>query len=249
MRKKLGKWGPLIALGLFMLAALIFIMTAGNGNRGITIHYVDGTREMEVKGEHYILINDVDSKDYIGSMVSTVLKCDRGEKVGTISSWWILTMAVVYEVQGDPNRDFLVDSRERIYIRKNLYEAKAAELEKAETFPDYRIVGKAKNYNALIDIDDEKGAALLAWANDGSSEGLYQTDSIDVTQNFNNRREIFAFTSDGLLYKASMELFLYQDQVYVTTRYEDRTDEKKLSILTGKLLPEELQEYFRGYWN
>ncbi len=78
---------------------------------------------------------------------------------------------------------------------------------------------------------------------------MYQTEDIDVTQNFKNRREIFAFTADGILYKASMELFLYQNQVYVTTRYEDRTDEKKLSILTGKLLPEELQGYFRGYWD
>ncbi len=248
MRKKLGIWGPVIALGVFMIAVLIFIFTAGSGNRGAEGHYVNGIREISLEDENYILINDVDSKSYIGSQVSDVWKAGRGEKVGTISSHRILTLAVLYEVTGDSERKYLVDSKERIYVRKDLYDGTMAVLAEESAFCDYRIVDSEKKYDALLDIDDEKALQTEALAKNGSSEGLLQIDDVLVTQDFGNRREIFAFTEDGLLYKAKLELFLYRDKIYVTTRYEDNSDAKKPSVLTGKLLPEELQEYFKSVW-
>ncbi len=248
MRKKHGIWGPLLALALFMIAVLVFIFTAGSQNRGAQGHYVNGVMEIRLEDENYVLLNDVESQSYIGSQVSDVIKAERGKKVGTIASYKILTLAVLYEVEGDTKGQYLVDSKERIYVRKELYEEVSAQLKEESAFCDYRIVNSEKKYDTLVDIDDEKARQTEALANDESSEGLLQIDDVLVTQDFSNRREIFAFTADGVLYRARLELFLYQDQIYVTTRYEDNSDEKKPSILTGKLLPEELQEYYKSMW-
>lgn len=248
MRKKHGWLGPLIALGIFFVAVVLFILTAGNKNRGIDVHYTNGIKEIDVDGQHYMLLNDVTSESYIGSKVSDVLKCVRGEKVGTVSSYKILTLAIVYRVEGDVSQKYLVDSRERIYVKKEFYEETKAYLEREDAFSDYRIVGAQKNVDALIDIDDEKGAMITELVNDPSAEGLFRTDDVALTENYNNRREVFAFTTDGVLYKACLELFLHEGSVYVTTRFEDNSEKKELNVITGKLLPEELQEYFRGFW-
>ena len=60
------------------------------------------------------------------------------------------------------------------------------------------------------------------------------------------RREIFAFTEDGLFFRASNELFIYNDEVYVTVKFLPASETKdKKAMLVGTKLPAEFQAEFR----
>lgn len=248
MKEFFKKWGAVLAFAAFFIAVVVFIFTAGNGNRGIEGHYVKGVALIELDGQNYQVVNDVDSKTYVGSMVSDVLKCGRGEKVGTISSYHILTLAALYRVTGDETGNYLTDSRERIYVKEELAEETKKYFADRNNFLDLKIISDDKRFDDLIDIDDAYDAVLDELAYGEGSVGLRRiTDQLFVT-NMKNRKEIFAFTADGLFYRARYELFCYEEQVYVTVDFEDNSKQKRESILIGKLLPEELQGYFKAYF-
>ena len=67
-----------------------------------------------------------------------------------------------------------------------------------------------------------------------------------VTESYGLRREIFAFTEDNRFFRASNELFLYENEVYVTVRYLPASEaEDGKAMLVGTKLPGDLQAEFR----
>ena len=249
----LRKWGIFLAAGAFFIAVLIFILTAGNSNKGKTAHYTNGTLEVEIDGVRYELINDVDGETYIGSMVSDALKAERGEKVGTVTSYGIMTVAVLYRVSGDETGELLIDARGRIYAKSGT-EEKYAALTAEECFTDYRMAVGAKTYDTLADIEDAIPAEVLKSLKEyteGTSEGMDNTVRIDdplVSEKETNRRELFVFTEDGMFYKAALELFQYNGHVYVTSGYTDNGDDAA-DVLFGLRVSEEAEEYFLKVWD
>ena len=81
------------------------------------------------------------------------------------------------------------------------------------------------------------GEMLEALRKEGGGETTIRDAS--VVTDYSNRREIFAFTEDGILYKVVAELFLYQGSVYLTTGFEGDKNTAKEQKLTGVKLPEE----------
>ncbi len=245
MKAKFRKWSPLVALGLFLVVVVIFILTAGKEDPS-EAHYVQGVNELTLNGVSFTLINDIEAETYIGSMVSDVLKGCRGERVGAIESYGIMTVAVLYAVEGDARNRYLVDSKDRLYVRTDLLEETRAMLSKEESFSVFRIVGKDKDMKSLKDLEKEDVEEIFRMAKEGTEVTINATK---VVTDYNNRREVFAFTEDRTLYRAALELFLYNNEVYVTTFFEGNEDKLQKQTLKGVKLTEGLREKLLGMWD
>ncbi len=246
------KWGIWIILGVAFISVLVFVLTAGNKTKGVTIHYTNGVTELEAEGTLYTLFNDVTSETYVGSMVSDYLKVERGAKYGTVSSYGIMTLAVLYKVKGDESGELLVDTRDRLYVKKGT-EEKWKQKTSEENLVDYRFASGSKTYTSLKDADDDKCSAaldLLRRYESGETVGTDQVVKIDdplISENESIRREVFVFTADGLVYKAAFELFQYQNHIFLTVGYESNGNDGA-NVQYGLRISGELEEYFQQFW-
>ncbi len=245
VREVFRKWWPVGAFVLLFVAAFLFIIFGGEQDK-TEAHYVQGVQELTLDGVSYVLLNDIESENYIGSMVSSILKGCRGERIGSIQSYGIMVVAVLFEVPGDTEHKYLTDSNDRLYVRKDCYEETKSALENPDYLCDYRMVGEDKDMEGLQPLSKETMEAIRTSKENG--EEVTVTDKAFVV-NYNNRREVFAFSEDGFLYQARYELFLYNNEVYVTTHFEGNEDTTREQILKGVRLPDEFQTVVKEMWN
>ena len=242
------KYYPLIALGTIVIAGGLFLFFMMRPNWGTEkAKYVDGREEVVLKDVHYRLINDVDTKAYVGSGIVDVLKTQRGERAGAIVSGGIMTIAVLYHVKDDTAGNYLVDSVGRIYAKKEIAEAEKAKFDDLSNYPVHGAVSGLKDTGSFTILKEEVYEIIRETAAEGE-EPVKITDKA-VTEDFDGRREIFAFSEDHMWYRACGELFLYKNDVYVTTGFqnEKETPDRK-AVLSGRRLPDELQDPLRRLW-
>ncbi len=242
----LKKWYPLIIFGVLAVAGIVYVfISLKPKNYGEDAKYLDGRDLLSVGGVKYELINDIESKTYIGSEVSDVVKAMRGEEKAKIISGGIMTVAVIYSVDGDQDGNYLIDAAGRLYAKEEIADRERERLKNPENFPVRKIVSSDKSMEGLKDVSAEAYEAILLAEND-LSDNVRITDE-QFLDSYGLRREIFAFTEDGLFFRASNELFIYNDEVYVTVKFLPASETKdKKAMLVGTKLPAEYQAEFRG---
>jgi hypothetical protein len=248
MKRSKGKW---IRTGLIIAAVIgLFVFLFSLGTDGARAKYTDGINRVKLGGTEYELVNDILKEEYIGSDVRAGIATERGEVAGTIKSFFILTMATLYHVQGDTEGRYLVDSSGRIYAKTGEAAALRAGFEDGSAFTNWKIDDATKSLEGMKELSAEQAEAVLSLAGSGAA-----TKSIDETlyvSDFSNRREVFAFTADGLFRKPVAELFYYGSgdvkEVFLTTAYKADKKSTKPPHLEGIRLPEELQAAFSVYW-
>lgn len=234
-----------MAFLLFFVAVLLFILFGGKEDT-TEAHYVQGVNEITLDGVSYTLVNDIEAETYIGSMVSDIIKGCRGERIGSVQSYGIMVVAILFEVPGDTEHRYLTDSNDRLYVQTAHLEEYQKMSADPNSFCDYRMVGADKNMDSLKNLDVDTVQTILDAQENGEEVTV---DDKAFIINYNNRREVFAFTSDGFLYRASFELFLYNNEVYVTTYFEGDEDTSRAQVLKGVRLPEELQLKLKEIWD
>lgn len=242
------KWYPLIAIGSIVIFGTLFLFLAFRPKWGTDkAKYVDGRDELVLKDVHYRLINDVDTEAYVGSGIVDVLKTQRGERAGAIVSGGIMTMAVLYRVKDDASGNYLVDSVGRIYAKKEIAEAEKERLADLSNYPVHCAISGMKDTGSFVVLKEEAYEIIRETALAGE-EPVKITDK-SITEDYEGRRELFAFSEDRMWYRACGELFLYKNDVYVTTGFqnEKETADRK-AVLSGRRLPDSLQDSLRTLW-
>lgn len=242
------KWLPFLLGGVIVITGMILMIVTMRPNWGADkAKYVNGREELELKGVRYRLINDVESETYVGSGITDVLKTERGERAGSIVSGGIMTVAVLYHVKDDAKDEYLIDSVGRIYVKSELADAAKVKFADPASFPVYRILGASKEHDSFTDISAELFERISAYAS--GTDGSVRITEKAYTEDFSDRREVFAFTEDLSFYRACGELFLYKNEVYVTTGFIKEKDTKDhKAVLLGNRLPDELQGELRSLW-
>lgn len=239
-----GKWIRAAILAAVFVGLIVFLFTRGNGN---TARYTDGVNGLKLGDETYELVTDIATERYIGSQVRDVIRGVRGEQVAVVKSFGI-TIAALYRLEGDSDDIYLTDGNDRIYCKKERAEAARAALADTDKyFNDFRITDAAKTIEGMRKIPIEQATALREFGASGEGKEMTVTDK-NVVTDYDNRREIFAFSNDGLFRHPVMELFLYNNEVYLTTGFEGDRDVRKDQVLKGVRIPDELQEAFAAYW-
>ena len=101
------KWYPLLLFGVFAVAGIVWLFVSMKPKSGTGARYLDGRDLMEVGGVEYALINDIETKTFIGTEVSDVVKAIHGEEKAKIQSGGLMTLAVIYKVEGDEGPIFI----------------------------------------------------------------------------------------------------------------------------------------------
>ena len=241
----LKKWYPLIIFGILAVAGIVYVFVSmAPKNNGEDAKYLDGRDLLEVGGVKYELINDIESKTYIGSEVSDVVKAMRGAEKAKIISGGIMTVAVIYSVDGDADGNYLIDAAGRLYAKQEIAGRERERLKNPENYPVRKIVSSDKSMESLKDVSPNAYEAILAAEKD-LSDNVRITDE-QFLDSYGLRREIFVFTEDGLFFRASDELFIYNDEIYATVQFipaSEASDGK--AMLVGTKLPAEFQAEFR----
>lgn len=253
MRKFLSKWSTLIIIGIFVLIVLYIIFFTGNDAK--TAHYKNGVEVILLDDREYTLINDITSEDAIGSKVSSILSANRAEKCGQIKSMGILVMSTLYRAEGDRDGRYLVDSSGRVYVLSGNADEIKTKIEDGSVFTTFKMDTGTKSLNQLTGLPDD-AVAMIENLKKQAADGAEKTEELKtVTINdkafvsdYGNRREIFGFSEDGVLFQALTELFLYNNEVYLTTVFVGDEDTKKEQILMGVRIPDEWQEMFQKNW-
>ena len=238
------KWYPLLLFGVFAVTGIVWLFVSMKPKSGTGARYLDGRDLMEVGGVEYALINDIETKTFIGTEVSDVVKAIHGEEKAKIQSGGLMTLAVIYKVEGDEDENYLIDSAGRLYAKKEIADRERARLADPANFPVKKVVGTGKTTESLREVDEETYKRIRAAEKD-LSDNVRISDE-NVTESYGLRREILAYTEDGLFSRATDELFLYNNEVYVTVAYlSAETTQNKKPMLVGTKLPDDLQEMFR----
>lgn len=234
---------PFVVLVAVMAAIGIFLFSRGNDN-GEKAKYINGVSELEMGGTKYAMINDLTTEVYVGSQVRVIVGAERGEQVGIVRSMGI-TLAKLFQVVGDTDGKYLVDSNGRLYAKSNIADAERTRLATDASFSKFRVVGAEHDPQKSTELTAEEATMLLALAKETADTTV--TDK-NVVTDYSNRREVFAFTEDGIFHKVVLELFLYKNEVYLTIDFAGDKNTLKEQKLTGVKLPEETQERFSAFW-
>lgn len=247
MKDNVKNWLPLVVFFALLLGGIIvLIVTMKPKKNGEKAAYVDGFSEIAVGDEHYVLVNDIESQSYIGSGVGDFVKCKRSDTAASITGGF-MTLNVLYRVEGDASGNFLTDSNGRIYAKKEISQSEKERLSLQDSYVKYKVIDTDKKSGQFHDISIEQYAKLMELASD--TEDVIRLDDKQIAEEFDNRREVFAFTADEAFFRACAELFLYNNEVYLTIDYLNaKQSETKKAVLTGTKLPEELQTVFRPFW-
>lgn len=247
MEKTLLRLAPYFLL-LLMLAAIGFFLFSRGNDSGSKAKYTDGIKALEMDGNKYELINDITAETYVGSKILSVAGAGRGEQVGIIKSMGVITIAKLFRVLGDTEGKYLIDNTGRLYMRTGIgvNAAEVREAMKGEAFfSNLHIVNAKHDPYESKELTPEEAEMLRSLPD--SAEEISVPDKSFI-MDYSNRREIFGFTEDGLIYKVTMELFLYKDAVYLTSGFEGDKNTAKEQKLSGRKLPDEWQEKFAEYW-
>lgn len=243
MNKTMLRLLPYFLLVVMLAAIGIFLFSRGD-NSGGKAKYISGTVELELDGTAYSMVNDILAEEYVGSQVKSVVSATRGEQAGIVKSMGF-TLAKLFRVKGDAEGRYLIDNVGRLYARADIAGEVKTLLSSESGFPVSRIVTADHTPETARELTAEDVEMLRALPANGAEVTV--TDKSVVTD-YSNRREIFAFTEDGLIYKVTMELFRYQNAVYLTTGFSGDKNTMKDQKLTGVKLPDEQQERFAEFW-
>ena len=235
---------PFVVLIAVMAAIGVFLFSRGNEN-GDKAKYTNGVSELEMGGTKYAMINDLTTEVYVGSQVRVIVGAERGEQVGMVRSMGIFTLAKLFQVVGDTDGKYLVDNNGRLYAKSDIADAERARLAADESFSKLRIVGAEHDPQKSTELSAEEATMLRALVKETADTTV--TDKSFVTD-YSNRREVFAYTSDGIFRKVVMELFLYKNEVYLTIDFAGDKNTMKEQKLMAVKLPKEVQERFSAFW-
>ena len=248
MRKLFIRLLPVIVLVTIMVAIGIFLFSRGNADGEIGKYSAAGVSEVTLGGDTYVLVNDVLTERYVGSQIRSFVRGVRGEQIGTIKSFVVFTVARLFRVRGDESGRYIVDSSDRIYVKKEFSDGVAERIADKTYFPRCRILdGAQKDTDKDIEKSTELPADAAAMLRSLTGEEVEIDDKL-VVMDYTNRREILSFTEDGLFFQVEMELFLYKGSVYLTTGFEGNQSARADQKLRGIRLPDDRQEQFLVFW-
>ncbi len=240
--RRLIKWWPLPAYLLLVVLMILFIMS-GDKDDLYDAHYKEGTNVVSVGGTDYTILSKEQEDSYIGSFVSDKLNAVKGDKIASVRSY-LLYVSVFFEIKGDPEHDYLLDGKNTVYVKKDMLEEAKGYFSDDSHINEYRMTAKLKDLDTMNVLTKEQTDMLFKLSGD---EIL--VDDVLITENYETRREIYGFYDDGLFYKAVMELFKYNNEIYKTTMMIDGDDNQGKSVLKGIKLPDEYQQQFLSIWN
>lgn len=238
----LRKWWP-VPVYILMMIAVIFFIRSGDEDDLYEAHYKDGAETVTVGNTDYTVLSREDSDSYIGSFVSDKLNAVQKDKVASVRSY-LLYVSVFFSVEGDENMDYLMDGKKTIYVKADMLDEAEAYFSDSSNISEYKMTAKLKDLDTMNTLSAEQIEMLFSLT---GQETIVK--DITVTENYETRREVYAFYDDGIFYKAAAELFLYEGEVYKTTMMIDGNDNEGVSVLRGIRLPEEYQEAFLDIWD
>ncbi len=239
---KLRKWW-MVPLYLVLMVVVILFIKSGDEDDPYKASYGESMDEVIVGDAAYKIISSNEDEEYIGSYVSSRLNAVSGDKIASLRSY-LLYVSVFFSVEGDENLDYVMDGKKNIYVREDKYDEIKDYYNNEENITEYKMTSKKKDLETMNTISTDEMEMLRTL--DGE-EKIF--DEILLTEDFETRREIYGFYSDGICYKAEMELFKYKDVIYKTTWFVDGNDNEGTTVIKGIALPDEYQERFNGIWN
>lgn len=239
---KLLRWWP-VPIYIILVIVLIIFIKGGDEDDLYKAKYNGSTDKLLLGDTEYTLLSKEEQDSYIGSFVSDKLNAVKKDKVASMRSY-LLYVGVYFSVEGDDNLDYLIDGKNNIFVKSELLEDAEKYFADTSNISEYKMTAKLKDLETMNTLTDEQMEMLRNL----SGEEVIVKD-ITVTENYETRREIYGFYDDGIFYKAAMELFLYNNEVYKTTMMIDGDDNEGVSVLRGIKLPEEYQEAFKAIWD
>lgn len=236
------KWWPLPAY-LLLVIGMFFFIKSGDEKDLYEAHFKEGAEVVTVGDTDYVIFSKEDKESFIGSFVSDKLNAVSGDKIASVRSF-LLYVSVFFEIEGDPEHNYLVDGKNTIYVRADKLEEARAYFSDDSHINGYKMTSKMKDLDSMNVLSEEQMNMLSQLKGD---EIL--VDEIIITENYETRREIYGFYDDGIFYKAVMELFKYNNEIYKTTMMIDGNDNQGKSVLRGIKLPEEYQQEFLNIWD
>lgn len=238
---KILRWWPL-PVYLILVVVLIFFIRSGDEDDLYKASYTDSTEKIMVGDTCYVMLSKEDSESYIGSFVSDKLNAVQKDKVASIRSY-LLYVSVFFSVEGDENMDYLMDGKKTIYVKEDLYDETTAYYDDETNISSYKMTAKKKDLDTMNELSREQ--IEMIWNLEGDE--VIIKDKI-ITEDYETRREIFAFYDNGIMYKAVEELFIYNNEIYKTTEMIDGDDNKGVTVLKGIKLPKQYQQEFLDMW-
>ncbi len=239
---KLLRWWP-VPVYIILVIVLIFFIKGGDENDLYKAKYNGSTEKILLGDTEYTLLSKEEQDSYIGSFVSDKLNAVKKDKVASMRSY-LLYVGVYFSVEGDDDLNYLIDGKNNIFVKSEMYEEAKKYFADSANISEYKMTAKLKDLETMNTLTDKQVDMLSGL----SGEEVIVKDVI-VTENYETRREIYGFFDDGIFYKAYMELFLYNNEVYKTTMMIDGDDNEGVSVLRGIKLPEEYQEEFKAIWD
>ncbi|MDD6102395.1 MAG: hypothetical protein PUB67_04715 [Clostridiales bacterium] len=239
---KIFRWWPLYVYILFCSLILVFIAT-GDEKLPYEAYYKEGTKYVVIGDVSYRTLSVDDEDEYIGSFVSTKLQAVKNEKIARIKSY-LLYVSSYYSVVGCENLDYVIDGKYNVYVRAELLDEKKAYFDNKENITSYKMTSKNKDHQSMNPLSEEFVEML-----DNLSGTEIVIKELYIIENYENRREIYGFYSDGIFSRACYELFMYKDDIYLTTKVLDKKKNNGESVLRGIRLPDEYQDYIKKIWD
>lgn len=236
------RWWP-VPVYILLVVVLIIFIKGGDENDLYKAKYNGSTDRILLGDTEYTLLSEEEQDSYIGSFVSDKLNAVKKDKVASMRSY-LLYVGVYFSAEGDDNLDYLIDGKNNIFVKSELYEGAEKYFADSSNISEYKMTAKLKDLETMNTLTDEQMNMLREL----SGEEIIVKD-ITVTENYETRREIYGFYDDGIFYKACMELFLYNNEVYKTTMMIDGNDNEGVSVLRGIKLPKEYQDEFKAIWD
>lgn len=239
---KIMKWWPLYVYLLFMVAIFIFI-ASGDKKLPYEAYYKNGTSIVVIGDTDYKLLSIDDKKEYIGSFVSTKLHAEKQDQIARIKSY-LLYVSSYYSIQGSENLDYVLDGKFNVYVKADMLEEAKAYFDDVNNISYYMITSKMKDMTSMTKLSDGFVEKLA-----DSDPNEVVIDDIVITENFENRREIYGFYDNDIFCKACYELFKYKGDIYITTKMVDKSANKGVAVLRGRKIPSELAKEVAGFWD
>jgi 3-methyladenine DNA glycosylase AlkC len=239
--KKLLRWWPLPVYIIGVIVLILFIKS-GDEEDLYKAHMKKGTETVTIGDYDYTVLSKEDEDSYIGSSVSDKLNAVKKDKIASLRSY-LLYVSVFYSIEGDEEFDYVMDGKNTIYVKSELLSQAQAYYNDYTNINSFKITTTAKDYESMKEVSSDVYEMLDELSGD---EVLIKDKS--VTENYENRREIYGFYDNGLMYRAVKELFKYNNEIYLTTYYVDADDNNGTTVIKGIKLPEEYQSSFKEYW-
>lgn len=245
-KKKMSKkrfWITALVVYVLLMTLVLVFVNSGDKDDLYKAHWKEGKKVITMGGVDYRILSSGDSTTYIGSTVSDRLNGVKKDKIASVRSY-MLYVSVFFSLENDPEFDYLLDGKNYIYVKDSMYNEAVKYVEDFSNMSEYRMTSAKKDLESMNTLTKEEVDML----ENLTGEEKIITD-IKITENYENRREIYGFYDNNILYKARMELFKYNGEIYKTTFFIDKNKNKGTTTLKGIKLPEEYQERFKSIWD